>query len=61
MLLSIDIAIKANDITSPGAGFEIATNRVASLFPDGFQMPLPLQGKDEIADKLMDILKEWLN
>lgn len=52
--------IVANDVTAPDAGFETSTNRVTLLYPDGRQVPLPLQGKDQVADELITILTEWL-
>jgi len=60
MLLTVDIGIIANDMTAPDAGFETATNRVTLLYPENRQVALPLQGKDEVADQLMQILLEWL-
>ncbi len=60
MLLTVDIGIIANDMTAPDAGFETATNLVTLLYPENRQVALPLQGKDEVADQLMQILLEWL-
>lgn len=52
--------IVANDISAPDAGFETTTNRVILLYPDGRQEPLPLQGKDEVANHLIEIVIDWL-
>ena len=60
MLLTIDTSIVANDITAPDAGFKTATNRVNLLYPHERQTALPLQGKDEVADQLLQIQLEWL-
>ena len=50
--------IVANDISEAGSGFGGDTNRVTMLFPDGKQHPLPLLGKDEVAEHvLMEIIK----
>lgn len=43
-----------NDATEPGAGFEVATNRVTILDRDGHEEPLPLLGKDEVAERILD-------
>ncbi|NUM44888.1 MAG: bifunctional phosphopantothenoylcysteine decarboxylase/phosphopantothenate--cysteine ligase CoaBC [Anaerolineales bacterium] len=45
--------IVANDIGAPGAGFEVDTNQVTLLFPDGRQEALPLMGKEEVADRVL--------
>src|SRR2546427_6973475 len=37
--------IVANDVTQDGAGFEVDTNVVTLLFPDGRERPLELLGK----------------
>jgi phosphopantothenoylcysteine decarboxylase / phosphopantothenate---cysteine ligase len=43
-----------NDATEPGAGFEVSTNRVTLLRGDGSADELPLLGKDEVADRILD-------
>ena len=43
-----------NDATEPGAGFEVATNRVTLLAPDREDEVLPLLSKDEVADQILD-------
>ena len=44
----------ANDATEEGAGFEVETNRVTLLRPEGDPEALPLASKDEIADEILD-------
>ena len=45
--------IVANDATEPGAGPEVATNRV-TLIGAGGETALPLLGKDEVAEAILD-------
>ncbi len=45
--------IVANDISAPDAGFEVDTNQVTLLFPDGRQEPLPLMSKEQVADRVL--------
>jgi phosphopantothenoylcysteine decarboxylase/phosphopantothenate--cysteine ligase len=54
-------AIVLNDATEPGAGFNVDTNRVTMLFPDGRSEALPLLTKDEVADELLDRVTPLLN
>src|SRR5208283_2141296 len=42
--------IVANDISSSEAGFEVETNRVTLLFPNGKKESLPLMSKAEVAE-----------
>lgn len=51
---SLDLIV-ANDISAADAGFNVETNRVTLLFPDGRSDPLPLMGKDEVAEVIIDI------
>ena len=46
--------IVANDISEVGAGFDVETNRVRFLFPDGEVETLPLLDKSEVAQRLLD-------
>jgi phosphopantothenoylcysteine decarboxylase/phosphopantothenate--cysteine ligase len=46
--------IVANDITEAGAGFDVETNRVRFLLPDGEVENLPLLNKSEVAGRLLD-------
>ncbi len=52
--------IVANDALEPGAGFEVETNRVTILAPDGTQDELPMQSKIEVAETIVDRLEELL-
>lgn len=44
----------ANDATEEGAGFDVSTNRVTLLTPDGSSEALPLLSKDEVAEEILD-------
>jgi len=46
--------IAANDISAPDAGFASETNRVTLLFADGRKESLPLMGKSEVAEVIME-------
>jgi len=48
--------IAANDVSSSDAGFEVESNRVTLLFPDGKVKKLPLQSKEEVANDIISIL-----
>lgn len=45
--------IVANSLNTPGAGFGVETNLVTLITRDGEQQ-LPLMGKDQVAEKLLD-------
>ena len=47
-----------NNPTQPGAGFEVETNKVTVLGPKGFKRELALMSKDELADRLMELVIE---
>ncbi|MBS4022486.1 MAG: bifunctional phosphopantothenoylcysteine decarboxylase/phosphopantothenate--cysteine ligase CoaBC [Dethiobacter sp.] len=47
--------IVANDLTEPGAGFDVDTNVVRFIFNDGTERQLPKMSKTEVAE---EILKE---
>jgi phosphopantothenoylcysteine decarboxylase / phosphopantothenate---cysteine ligase len=47
-----------NNPTQAGAGFEVETNRVTVLGPKGFKRELALMSKDELADRLMELVIE---
>jgi phosphopantothenoylcysteine decarboxylase/phosphopantothenate--cysteine ligase len=49
-----------NDALEPGAGFEVATNRVTILGRNGMQMELPLLSKDDVAEKILDVVEQSL-
>ena len=46
--------IVANDVTAEGAGFEVETNVVTLVFPDGHEDRLELMTKREAAEKILD-------
>jgi phosphopantothenoylcysteine decarboxylase/phosphopantothenate--cysteine ligase len=46
--------IVANDVTLPGAGFEVDTNIVKIIDRDGKVEELPLMTKDDLADRILD-------
>lgn len=52
--------IVVNDAREPGAGFEVETNRVTILAPDGTSDALPLQSKREVAEAIVDRLEGLL-
>jgi phosphopantothenoylcysteine decarboxylase/phosphopantothenate--cysteine ligase len=45
--------IAANDISASDAGFAVDTNRITLLYADGHRESLPLMGKDEVAEALI--------
>lgn len=45
--------IVANDVTEPGAGFEVDTNAVTLLGLDGAVEKLPLMSKDAVAERII--------
>ncbi len=45
--------IVANDVTAPGAGFDVNTNVVTFITRDRMES-LPLMTKDEVADRILD-------
>jgi phosphopantothenoylcysteine decarboxylase/phosphopantothenate--cysteine ligase len=51
--------IVANDITEPGAGFDVETNRVALVSHDGIER-LPLMSKREVAGVVLDRIEARL-
>ncbi|CAN5860768.1 bifunctional phosphopantothenoylcysteine decarboxylase/phosphopantothenate--cysteine ligase CoaBC [soil metagenome] len=46
--------IVLNSADEPGAGFDVATNRVVMLDSGGGEESLPLLSKDEVAEELLD-------
>ncbi|MDO5717938.1 MAG: bifunctional phosphopantothenoylcysteine decarboxylase/phosphopantothenate--cysteine ligase CoaBC [Tissierellia bacterium] len=48
--------IIANDISKPGAGFNVDTN-IASIISDSYTEDLPIMSKFDLADKILDLLK----
>jgi len=49
--------IVANDVTAPGAGFDVSTNIVTLITASGMQA-LPLMSKDEVAGRILDAVLE---
>jgi phosphopantothenoylcysteine decarboxylase/phosphopantothenate--cysteine ligase len=50
--------IVANDVSATDAGFEVDSNRVTLLWADGEQEILPLMSKIEVAEVLIEKLRE---
>lgn len=48
--------IVANDISAADAGFEVDTNRVSLVFPDGHIERWPLMSKEEVATRIVSKL-----
>lgn len=46
--------IAANDISATDAGFAVETNRITLLYADGRRESLPLMGKDQVADAILE-------
>jgi len=49
----VDLMV-ANDVTAPGSGFEVDTNRAVLIAPDGSTVELPQMPKIELADAIWD-------
>jgi len=49
----VDLMV-ANDVTAPGSGFEVDTNRAVLIAPDGSTEELPQMPKIELADAIWD-------
>jgi phosphopantothenoylcysteine decarboxylase/phosphopantothenate--cysteine ligase len=54
---NLDMVV-ANDISQAGAGFNVDTNIVKLLFKGGRVEELPIMGKEELADVILDRLVE---
>jgi phosphopantothenoylcysteine decarboxylase/phosphopantothenate--cysteine ligase len=50
--------IVANDVTRPGAGFDVETNIVRLFFRDGRTEEFPQLPKEEVADRLLDRVRD---
>ena len=50
---NLDMVV-ANDVSQEGAGFDVDTNVVKLLFREGDVESIPLMGKDELADIILD-------
>jgi phosphopantothenoylcysteine decarboxylase/phosphopantothenate--cysteine ligase len=46
--------IVANDVTAPGAGFDVETNQVTLVSRDGIDDALPLMSKRDVARRILD-------
>ena len=51
----VDLLV-ANDVLAVGSGFGTPTNQVTVIMPDGTVDPWPLVSKDEVAERLWDLL-----
>ena len=51
--------IVANDVTAPGAGFEVETNRV-TIFDSHSEEQMPLLTKREVAEHILDRIEARL-
>ena len=49
-----------NDALEPGAGFEVATNRVTILGKAGVVIELPLLAKRDVAERILDAVEHAL-
>ncbi len=56
---NLDMVV-GNDVTCAGAGFAVDTNIVKILTRDGRKEAMPLMGKDELADEILDRISERL-
>ena len=54
----VDLVV-ANDVTAPGAGFDVATNQVTIVSSDGVEA-LPLQSKADVARAILDRVERLL-
>ncbi|HEV2426070.1 MAG TPA: bifunctional phosphopantothenoylcysteine decarboxylase/phosphopantothenate--cysteine ligase CoaBC [Terriglobia bacterium] len=50
---NLDMVV-ANDVTAEGAGFDVDTNIVTFVFPDGRTVPLERMSKFDVAGRLLD-------
>lgn len=53
----LDLVV-ANDVTQPGAGFDMDTNIVTLFFPDGRQIPLQKMSKLDVAQRVLNEVVE---
>ncbi|MCA1596321.1 MAG: bifunctional phosphopantothenoylcysteine decarboxylase/phosphopantothenate--cysteine ligase CoaBC [Chloroflexi bacterium] len=56
---NLDLVV-ANDITEPGAGFDVDTNVVTFVYPGGRTERLPLLSKREVSERILDRVEEQL-
>jgi phosphopantothenoylcysteine decarboxylase/phosphopantothenate--cysteine ligase len=55
----VDLMV-ANDVTAPGSGFEVDTNRAVLIAPDGTARELPQMPKTDLADAIWDTVAPQL-
>jgi phosphopantothenoylcysteine decarboxylase/phosphopantothenate--cysteine ligase len=53
----LDLVI-LNDALEPGAGFEVATNRVTIIGKQGTPLELPLLSKRDVAERILDAVEQ---
>ncbi len=53
----LDLVV-ANDVTQPGSGFGVETNRVTFVFPDGRVEPLSLMSKIAVARRIVRLAEK---
>jgi phosphopantothenoylcysteine decarboxylase/phosphopantothenate--cysteine ligase len=56
---NLDLMV-ANDVSAPGSGFEVDTNQAVLLDSDGRAEELPLQTKTDLADAVLDRVRDAL-
>ncbi len=54
----VDLLV-VNDVSATDAGFEVDTNRVVVLDRDGGRWEVPLAGKREVAERILDRVVAW--
>lgn len=57
---ALDLVI-LNDALEPGAGFEVATNRVTIVRKSGAPVALPLLSKRDVAERILDEVEQTLS
>lgn len=57
---ALDLVI-LNDALEPGAGFEVATNRVTIVRKSGASLALPLLSKRDVAERILDEVEQTLS
>jgi phosphopantothenoylcysteine decarboxylase/phosphopantothenate--cysteine ligase len=55
----VDLVV-ANDVSKPGVGFDVDTNEVTIVGPDGAEA-LPLQSKSRVASAILDRVEKLLS
>ncbi len=49
----------ANDVARAGSGFDVETNEVTLIGPDGQPEPWPQMSKRQVAERLADTMEKW--